>query len=342
MTHGVPEPVVDRVLVVDDYVPVARAIARWLEGEGLRCDVVCSEPDALERTRSRTYDLVFTDIQLPGGSGLDLARKLKAQDPSVQVIIMTGDAEVSSAVEALRADVDDYLVKPLEAATLVHAARRAGEHRRLLLENRMHREQLEARVREQERRLQRLYLSSVHAFITALEARDPHTRGHSDRVVRHALALRQHVGGVSRPSLRIGAQLHDIGKIGIRGGILTKPGALTEEEREEVRRHPVVGAQILSPLLEDQAALDTVRHHHEHWDGNGYPDRLAGEDIPVAARIVAVADAFDAMVSARPYREGCDPEEAVARIEAGAGSQFDPGIVRFARQVLLRESTARP
>ena len=324
-----------RVLVVDDQAAVARTVARWLEREGMPCDVAFSESEALELCAGRAYDLVFSDVHMPGGSGLDLARKLKTRDPAVQVVIMTGNTTLETAVEALRLDADDYLVKPFEPAELLHAARRAAEHRRLLLENRDYRAHLEERVREQARRLEGLYLSSVHSLVTALEAKDPHTRGHSDRVAEFALALQRHVGGVPEESLRIGAQLHDIGKIGVQTGVLWKDGPLSADEQLHVRRHPTIGVEILSPLLEDQVALDVVHYHHERWDGGGYPSGLAGEAIPLGARIVAVADSFDAMISSRPYRAGRTPEQAVAELEAEAGRQFDPAVVRFAAQTFL-------
>lgn len=324
-----------RVLVVDDQATVARTVARWLEREGMPCDVAHSQRDALARFADRRYDIVFTDVHMPGGSGLDLARKLKAEDPSVQVIMMTGSTTLETAVEALRLNVDDYLLKPFEPAAMVHAAKRAAEHRRLLLENMDHRRHLEERVREQARRIEGLYLSSIHTLVRALEAKDPHTRGHSDRVAEYAMALRARVGGVPSESLRIGAQLHDVGKIGITTGILRKDGPLSIEEFEQVRRHPTIGVEILSPLMEDREALGVVHHHHERWDGAGYPDGLAGEAIPMGARIVAVADSFDAMISSRPYRAGRTREKAVAELEAEAGRQFDPAVVRFAAETFL-------
>lgn len=330
------------VLIVDDHESVARTIAQWLDREGFQCQLAHSAAEAVSRAARDPFDIVLADVHLPDDSGLDLAHRLKAEDEALQVIMITGSTMLETAVEALRLDADDYLIKPFEAPALMHAVRRAIEHRRLLLENRGYRQNLEERVREQGRRLERLYLSSITSLVTALEAKDPHTRGHSDRVARTAVALAEEIGDVDVESLRIGAQLHDIGKIGINGGILRKSGPLTGEEMDEVRRHPEIAVEILSPLLDDPIALDVVRHHHERWDGAGYPDGLAGEEIPLVARIAAVADAYDAMITARPYRSARTPAEAIAELQAEAGRQFDPAIIRHAAAALLDREVVVP
>ena len=325
-------------LVVDDQPAVASTVAKWLEREGMTCHVAHSGREALEKLETEPYGLVFADVHMPGESGLDLARELKARDPTIQVIIITGSTTLQTAVEALRLDADDYLIKPFDPAALLHAARRAREHRRLMLENQSYRRDLEDRVRQQAQRLERLYLSSILSLVKALEAKDPHTRGHSDRVARYALALLERAGGVDREALEVGGQLHDIGKIGVHGGLLRKDGPLEIDEREHIEAHPVVGVEILTPLLDDRTVLEVVRHHHERWDGAGYPDGLAGEEIPLAARIVAIADTYDAMTTARPYRAALRPEDAVREIESEAGRQFDPELARHAAAVFTAES----
>lgn len=330
-----PEKTAVRVLVVDDEEAVARTVARWLLREGMEVEVAHSPREAFLILERFPCDLVFADIHMPGGNGFDLARRLKERDATIQVIIMTGSTSVELAIEALRMHADDYLVKPFEIPALLHSARRAAEHRRLLLENRAYRRQLEDRVREQARRLERLYLSGVHSLVRALEAKDPHTRGHSDRVAEFAAALAAGIPGVDPEVIRIGAQLHDIGKIGVTSAVLRKEATLTIEEWDHVRAHPAIGEQILAPMLDERVILDIVRHHHERWDGRGYPDRLVGADIPLPARIVAVADSFDAMTTHRPYRPARSAEQAVAEIQAEAGRQFDPEIAARAAAAFL-------
>jgi putative nucleotidyltransferase with HDIG domain len=325
----------ERVLVVDDQAAVARTIVRWLAREGYDCRAAHSIDEAMALTGEHEFGIVLTDVHMPGGSGLDLARSLKSGDSSIQVIVVTGSTTLETAIEALRLDADDYLVKPFDPKKLVHAVNRAAEHRRLLLEVRDHRRTLEDRVREQASRLEKLYLSSIHSLVSALEAKDPHTRGHSDRVGEYAAALLEEVGGVDEESLRIGAQLHDIGKIGVRGGILRKPGPLDADEVLNMRQHPAIGVQILEPFLDDHTALGVVRHHHERWDGTGYPDGLVGEEIPLGARIVAIADTFDAMTTSRPYRAARTPDQALAEIRSEAGRQFDPQLADLASRAFL-------
>ena len=326
-------PAVEPALVVDDQPAVAATVAKWLQREGMECHVAHSGEQALAMAEEQSYGIVFADVHMPGESGLELARRLKERDTTIQVIIITGSTTLQTAVEALRLNADDYLVKPFDPAALLHATRRAQEHRRLLVENQEYRKNLEERVRVQSQRLERLYLSSIMSLVKALEAKDPHTRGHSDRVAQYALSLADRLGYVNRESLEVGGKLHDIGKIGVHGGLLRKDGPLELTEREHVQMHPVVGVEILEPLLDDDTVLDVVRYHHERWDGKGYPNGLTGEEIPVAARIVAVADTFDAMTTARPYRAARTPEEAVAEIEAEAGRQFDPRVAAVAAEV---------
>ena len=332
-TPGETASAIGPALVVDDQPAVAATVAKWLEREGMTCHVAHSGEQALAMAEAESYGLVFADVHMPGESGLELARRLKEKDATIQVVIITGSTTLQTAVEALRLDADDYLVKPFDPAALLHATRRAREHRRLLIENREYRRHLEERVRQQSQRLERLYLSSILALAKALEAKDPHTRGHSDRVAQYALALAERIGDVDPESLEVGGRLHDIGKIGVQGGLLRKNGPLELTEREHVQTHPVVGVEILEPLLDDDTVLHVVRHHHERWDGQGYPDGLAGEEIPLAARIVAVADTYDAMTTVRPYRAARSPEQAVAEIKAEAGRQFDPRVAAVAADV---------
>jgi HD-GYP domain-containing protein (c-di-GMP phosphodiesterase class II) len=184
-------------------------------------------------------------------------------------------------------------------------------------------------VERERETLQRAYLSSIRALLTALEARDEYTRGHSEQVRSWAIRIAQRLGLPLSQVDVIGqaARLHDIGKVGIRGAILFKPSPLTAKEWQAMRGHPELGVSILTPIRLLQATLPIIRGHHERWDGKGYPDGLRGEDIPLGARIVAVADAYDALKSNRPYRRGFLSEEARHILSEGAGTQWDEQIV---------------
>jgi len=235
-------------------------------------------------------------------------------------------------VNCLSMGAMDYLTKPFNIEEVRARVRQAVEKRRLILENRRYQEQLEERVRAQASRLEQLFLDTMQAFAAALEVKDPYTRGHSIRVSRYSVAIARAMGldGETVRQIDLGGHLHDIGKIGVREGVLNKLGPLTDEEYEHIMTHPVVGWRILKPLLSDAPkALHIVRSHHERYDGRGVPDGLAGDRIPLEARIAAVADAFDAMTSGRAYRRGgrMTMAEAVAEVGRCRGTQFDPLIV---------------
>jgi HD-GYP domain-containing protein (c-di-GMP phosphodiesterase class II) len=239
-------------------------------------------------------------------------------------------ADVEVAVSCLAMGAMDYLTKPFHLEEVRARVRQALDKRRLVLENRAYQQGLERRVAEQSRRLEQLHLASLQSLADALEMKDPYTRGHSVRVSLYAVAIANTMGldeAVVR-EIELGGHLHDIGKIGVRESVLNKPGPLTEEEYLHIMTHPVVGWRLLGPLLRDTPlALNIVRSHHEKFDGKGVPDRLGGTEIPLVARIAAVADSFDAMTSNRPYRRGLTLVEAQAELRRCAGSQYDPRVV---------------
>jgi putative two-component system response regulator len=329
------------LLIVDQDAATTRTVARRLRAAGAVCMTAANAQEAMTVLDTWPVDLLIADMRVPGASGIELLRHAKSGDPFLQVILMTSDADLDTAVQALRENADDYLVKPFELDQLVHSARRALEHRSLVLENRSYRERLEEKVRTQARKLETAYLSGIRALVTALEAKDPQTRGHSARVTGFALALAETLGGVDLHALVLGAELHDIGKIGTREHVLGKPGALTAEEFDHIREHPLIGVRILSPILSDRTVLEIVRHHHERWNGGGYPDGLTGAAIPQAARVVAVADALDAMTSPRSYRATRTWEQALAEVAAERGRQFDPAVVDAALARLRTRPSVR-
>jgi response regulator RpfG family c-di-GMP phosphodiesterase len=317
------------VLVVDDEPSITTVVSRQLAREGLLCEEAWSAEDALRRLEERDFDVVITDVKMPAMSGIDLLKNIKRRDPEIQVILMTGNPDVNSAVEAIRSQVDDYLVKPFELNQLSHAVRRALEHRDLMRENRLYRSRLEERVEEQARQIERLFLDSLSGLAAAIEARDRYTGGHLDRVCTYALATGTELGLDERVlwNLWLGALFHDIGKLAIPDAILNKPGPLTEEEYEQMKQHPELGVHIIERISFLVPAMQGILHHQERWDGKGYPRGLKGEEICIEGRILAVADAFDAMLTDRPYRPGRTEEMAVEELRRCAGSQFDPSVV---------------
>lgn len=314
-------------VVADDESHLRRVLVRLMEGEGFVCHEAANGRIALELLEIVQPTMVLTDLHMPELDGMGLLKEVRERQPDAAVIMITAVADVATAVSALAVGAMDYLTKPFHLDEVRARVRQALEKRRLILENRGYQQGLEARVAEQARRLESLFLASIQSLADALEVKDPYTHGHSLRVSHYSVAIARMIG-MSPEAIReieIGGRVHDIGKIGVREAVLNKPGPLTDEEYLHIMTHPVVGWRILSPLLHDMPmALNIVRWHHEKWDGSGIPDALVGDAIPIEARIVAVADTFDAMTSVRPYRPGVPLPETFAELKRCSGAQFDP------------------
>ena len=264
---------------------------------------------------------------MPELDGMGLLRVARELYPDTAVIMITAVSDVSTAVSALSVGAMDYLTKPFHLDEVRARVRQALEKRSLILENRGYQQGLEARVAEQARRLETLFLASIQSLADVLEVKDPYTHGHSLRVSNYSVAIAKIIGlnADAVREIEIGGHVHDIGKIGVREAVLNKAGPLSPDEYDHIMTHPVVGWRILSPLLGDvPMALNVVRWHHERYDGSGIPDGLVGGAIPVEARIAAVADTFDAMTSVRPYRPGVSLDETLDELRRCSGAQFDP------------------
>jgi response regulator RpfG family c-di-GMP phosphodiesterase len=319
-----------KILVVDDEEQIAQLLAGILRSDGHDADYVTDGEAALARLRQGGYDLVMTDLRMPRMDGMRLIREAKEVDPEVDALVMTAYASTDTAVHALRQGVTDYLSKPFGLEQVRGAILKCLKGR----EERRRRKEEVVATREENLRLradqQRAYIGIVATLIEAVEAKDRYNRGHSRRVADLAARFGRRLALPRREAdvLETGAKLHDIGKIGIPEEILNKPGRLTEQEFDVIKAHPVIGEQILRPLEFLADARPIVRHHHERWDGRGYPDGLKGAEIPRPAAVLSICDAFDALTSDRPYRPGLPVKEALAILEQGAGSQWDPNLVR--------------
>jgi len=317
------------ILIVDDKEAIVRLLHQKLSGEGYRCEAAGSAEQALDRLRSNAVELVILDIKMPGKSGTELLPEIKASYPDTAVIMATAVTDTNIAIECMKQGAYDYLTKPFDLDEVVLSVDRALEKRRLELENRDYQQHLEQKVEEQAKKIRVSFLSAITALAYALEAKDKYTSGHSQRVAEVSVAIAKELGMPqdSIDKIRLAGLVHDIGKIGVKESILNKAGKLTDEEYQHIKSHCEAGEHILIPIVEDEEILKTVRHHHERYDGRGYPDGLSGEQIPLGARILAVADAYDAMTSERPYREAMSDETACIEIERCKGIQFDPRVV---------------
>lgn len=325
-----------RVMVVDDDPGVRDVLRAILEDEGYEVHCEADADGALDRMAVAVPELVLSDMKMPGRDGIWLLDALRRSYPDVAVIMLTGYGDTETAVDCLRRGATDYLLKPPRVVDLVRALERALGRRRTDLERRRYQTELEARVEEKTRDLAlalddvaAAYAATLSALVAALDAREQETGDHSQRVVRFTLAIADRLG-IRAPDLDVvarGALLHDIGKIGVADRILLKPGPLTPDEWVEMRRHPEIGFEIIEHIPFLSQAAQIVLSHQERFDGSGYPRGLAREEIPLGARVFAIADTLDAIVSDRPYRRGQSFAAARAEIARCAGSQFDPRAV---------------
>jgi putative nucleotidyltransferase with HDIG domain len=327
----------EKILVVDDEEAIREVISTLLDAQGFRCTTCVNGKVGLEAFRKDSYDLVLSDIVMPEMDGLKLLAELRMADPDVPAIMVTAMHDISIALEAIRAGAYDYILKPFEKDQLYLSVRRALEHRRLVMENRTYQSDLEQLVAERTRQLsialqdlEQSYDYTLEALGGALDAKDAETEGHCQRVTAFTITIAKAMG-VDNSLLRQiarGAFLHDIGKMGVPDQILRKPGPLTPEEREIMRRHCDIGFAVLERIPFLKEAAEIVLAHQEFYDGTGYPRGLKGEQIPLGARIFAVADTLDAMISDRPYRKALPISAARDEIRRFSGTQFDPQVVK--------------
>ncbi len=336
------QTMVDKILIVDDERTICDTFARKLNKAGYSCVTAENGRDALHQFYRDDFSLVISDVKMPVMDGMELLRTVKSVSPKTMVIVATAYPDVGMAVEAMRLGAYDFIVKPVVLSLLLFTVRKALENRKLREELENYHKNLEklvdertAELLEAHRSLKRANLESVKVLIEAIDAKDTYTRGHSDRVRILSLEIAKKLGFTAQKQedLEYGALLHDIGKIGIKDGILQKKTTLSSEEYRQIQEHSLIGVKILDNIEFFKGKLPMIRHHHERYDGKGYPDGLAGEEIPLESRIIAISDAFDAMTSARPYREAKSLEETLIEMKRNEGKQFDPHLL----QIFLRE-----
>jgi response regulator RpfG family c-di-GMP phosphodiesterase len=317
--------------VVDDDARVRRSVSRIVESHGLAVLEASSGVEALAvLERAGEVPLCISDIYMPEMDGLTFLREALGRYPDMAFVMLTGVADVTTAVECLKLGALDYIAKPVLVEEVRARVDKALEKRDLVLQNRFYQKNLESRVRELDRANRQALVNGVQTLVHALEAKDAYTSGHSARVSRYAVKTAVQLGYTAErlEQVRLGGELHDIGKIGTREDILHKPGPLTPEEFQHVKGHAALGERILAPFLtESPTVLGIVRSHHERLDGGGFPDGLSGDRIPREARIVAVVDAFDAMTTSRAYRSPRTPADALDELRRCAGTHFDPEAV---------------
>jgi len=304
----------DLVLVAEEDPSNRALLSRLLERGGYRTITVADGHAAIRAAVDEAPNLLVLDVGLPGVSGLDVCRRLRADPRTVAlpIVLVAGQTASRDVVAGLDAGADEFVRKPYDESELIARVRSVMRLARVTAE-----------------------MVGAHGVIAALanavEAKDATAELHCQRLaaLAHQLGMAAGLEPASLKGLVFGALLHDIGTIGVSDAILTKPGPLSREEWAEMRLHPLIGERICEPLATASQCSSIVRHHHERWDGAGYPDGLRGERIPVGARIVALVDAFDAIIHDRPYRPARSVDEAIEELRREAGSQFDPNLVRL-------------
>lgn len=302
-----------KILVADDDPGARELICAILNAEGWPSPTTVEDGEvALEQIEDGHWDILVTDLDMPRMRGDDLVVQALEIDPDLSIVVTTGDGTVGNAVDLIKKGATDFIPKPYDVDDFLASMERAKTRAFGIHEVKGMRQ-------------------TVEALLVALESKDRYLNGHSARVRDMAVKLGE-IAGLDRGQVRSlshAALLHDIGKIGVHEDVLNKNGPLTDEEYDLIKKHPGISADIIAPIPFLQASLAGVLHHHEKWDGSGYPDGLSGEQIPLLARIIAVVDAFDAMTSDRSYRGAMTVDEAVERIRGGSGSHFDPRIANL-------------
>jgi putative two-component system response regulator len=314
------------ILVADDEEPILKLLRVNLTKAGYNVISACNGTSALQLVEEYKPDLVILDIMMPGKSGVELLMELRTRFPDTAVIMATALSDTTTAINCMKNGADDYLTKPFDIRDIILAVHRVMEKRSLNLKKRKYQKD---RVEAQDEKIRASFQSSLTALSLALEAKDGYTNGHSQRVADISELIAAELG-MSQDSIReiiFAGLIHDVGKIGVSENILNKPGKLTAEEFDEVKCHCAIGEHILSPIMGSEEIMKIVRHHHERYDGTGYPDGLSDGQIPIGARILAVADSYDAMTSKRPYRGAMSAEAAFSELESGRRTQFDPSVV---------------
>lgn len=310
------------ILVIDDEKEVCSVIGDFLRSLGYSPVSANSADEAMNFLNKKKPALILCDVKMPKIDGIEFLQQVRAKFEQLPIVMMSGAGTHERVIKALEVGASDFIAKPFNFDNLKNIIRR--------LIGTAERDKEKTILSPVEKILRQSCLDILTALATTLEAKDPYTHGHSERVTQYAVKIAKSLGlsGDVIEVIEYAAMLHDIGKIAVSDIILQKPDKLTLQEWGEIKKHPVVGSDILGKLALLRSEQPIVLHHHERYDGNGYPEGLKREKIPIGARILAVADSFDAMTANRPYRNALTIEQAQKELMSCKGSQFDPQIVQ--------------
>ncbi len=327
----------EKILIIDDELGPREAMRMILKD---RHSVMTASGarEGFKYLSEDKFDLIMLDIKMPDMDGITALKEIKSMYPEPEVVMVTAYASLETARSAIRYGALDYLIKPFDKDDVTSVVEKGLRKRRAVKEAQIEHERLldttkylESQVEAARENLMSCYEGTLTALILAIDAKDHYTYNHSEHVSKLARAIADALGfsKIMKNKVEQASLIHDMGKIGVDEQILRKQGSLTKSEFDEIRKHPVIGARIVNsvPFLED--AVEVILHHHERFDGTGYPERLKGTNIPLPARIVAIVDAIDAMLRDRPYRKALPYEAVIGELVKGEGTQFDPAIVNL-------------
>ncbi|MBI3823689.1 MAG: response regulator [Planctomycetes bacterium] len=333
------------VTLVDDEPAALDILMRAAKSFHFDCQTATTAESALEMLERQPTPLVVTDLCMPGNGGVWLVQEIRQRWPDIDIIVVTVGADEAGLLQCMSAGVQHYFLKPVHIDEFHHALQATWYSQQMRRKQQRHRHHLESIVHKQTHRLRHTFFSAITSLVRTLEARDSYTSGHSLRVCKYAMQLANYIGldDHSKKRLNLAAKLHDIGKVGLAEGILNKPAKLSEDEFDLVKEHPVIGERILRPIVRNRTVLSAIRSHHERFGGGGYPDNLQGEQIPFLARMITVADCYDALTSSRAYRGAMTQDDALNILHEGMTTQFDPHLVPpFIRMLRGGKKRAKP
>ena len=327
-----------KILLADDDDKILKSLTNILSLQGHNCKAASDGYEAINEYKKENYDCVLLDIEMPRMNGIEAAKTLLSINPDLSIIMVTAFRDLDIIRSTMRIGAYDYLVKPVLPEELGRVLEKVKERNFLLQIKRDYQTELESKVREQREKIEKKMLETITSLVNALETKDPYQEGHSKQVKEIAIGIAEKLGYTKKEKeiLSYACMIHDIGKVGIPDSILMKPETLTDKEYTIMKKHPQIGEFIINPSIRNKKILNAVLHHHERFDGKGFPDGLKGKKIPESARILAIADSLSAMISKRPYRKGLSKEKIIKELTKNSGTQFDPKLVKITLKLLKK------
>jgi putative two-component system response regulator len=331
----------EKILIVDDENSIRKLLSRKLTQSGYICEEAGCVNEAMEAIKNNDVKLVILDIKLPDIAGTDILQIIQSKYPNISVIMTSSITNINTAIECMKNGADDYVFKPFNLNEVAMCVSRTLEKRTLQLQIEDYHNNMEEKISQQSKEIRTVFLEAIKSLVFALEDKDEYTTGHSMRVAEISVAIGKDLdlSPEEIEDLRWASLLHDVGKIAVDQIIQNKPEKLTIEEYEHIMVHASIGANIIRPVVNENI-IKIIEHHHDHYDGSGWHQTISGEKIPLGARILAISDAFVAMISSRPYRSAKSINEAVAEIKRCSGSQFDAEITRVFLDSTLNKISA--